>query len=688
MAESTPPRARPRAARPRKSASASLAPTRQLSDDLARRVVVEQVEPQIDCARFPIKRTPGERVDVSAVLHADGHDVIAGVLRYRSLPAAAGNGNDEWQEVPLRFVDNDRWSASFTVGEIGRAEYTVEAWIDAFASWRKGLAAKADAGQDVASELLEGAQLLRSAAGRSPEGAWLIERAARIGGDGDQADRIHDALDPRLAALASAAADRSRATRYERILPVLVDRERARFGAWYEMFPRSAGTDPTRSATFREAEGRLAAIARMGFDVVYLPPIHPIGRAYRKGPNNSLTSSPGDPGSPWAIGAAEGGHTSIDPGLGTLDDFEHFRAAAADLGLELALDLAYQCSPDHPYVREHPEWFRHRPDGTIKYAENPPKKYQDIYPFDFECEAWRSLWHELAGVVEFWCARGVRIFRVDNPHTKTFGFWEWMIADVRRRYPDAIFLAEAFTRPHIMRYLAKLGFDQSYSYFTWRNAKTELMEYFTELTATSVSEYMRPNLFANTPDILHEFLQHGGPPAFRIRLVLAATLGASYGIYSGFELFENVPVRPGSEEYLDSEKYQIRVRDWNTPNTLEPLITRINQIRRAHASLHSDRGLRFFPTDNDQVICYAKATEDRRDMLLMVVSLDPRNMQHGFVRVPAFELETDAAGAYVVEDLLTGSQFSWRGEWNYVRLGPELPAHVFRLPSRPAAPGA
>jgi starch synthase (maltosyl-transferring) len=361
---------------------------------------------------------------------------------------------------------------------------------------------------------------------------------------------------------------------------------------------------------------------------------------------------------------------------------------ARDQGLEIALDLAYQCSPDHPYVREHPEWFRHRPDGTIKYAENPPKKYQDIYPFDFECAEWRALWQELKRIVEFWCARGVRIFRVDNPHTKSYPFWEWMIADVRHRYPDVIFLAEAFTRPNIMRYLAKLGFDQSYTYFTWRNSRAEITEYFTELSQTEVVEYMRPNLFANTPDILHEFLQHGGPPAFRIRLVLAATLGATYGIYSGFELCENVPVRPGSEEYLDSEKYQIKVRNWHASHSLAPLITRLNQLRREHAAFQQDRGQRFHGSDNPSIVCYSKASPDRRDMVLVVVNLDPHNMQHGFVQAPLGDLYTGNGGVFRVADLITGAQYIWKGEWNYVRLSPDHPMHVLHLPPKAAGGSA
>ena len=669
-----------------------------LPERLAQRVIVEHVKPEIDGGRFPIKRTPGERVVVTAAIHADGHDVLAAALWYRhverpfeaaaSPPAGAFDPAAAWQEAVMVPVGNDEWVGSFIVGDLGGAEYTIQAWVDTFASWRRGLTAKVQAGQDVSSELLEGAALLRDSATRSPRADLMLERAAIIASDADPRHRETAALDPLLADAVSAAADRSRATVYARVLRVLVDRERARYGSWYEMFPRSGGTDPSRSATFREAESALPRVAAMGFDVLYLPPIHPIGQTYRKGRNNSLTPRPDDPGSPWAIGSAAGGHTAVDPALGTLEDFAHFCAAGRELGLEVALDLAYQCSPDHPWVREHPEWFRHRPDGTIKYAENPPKKYQDIYPIDFECAEWRNLWQELKRVVEFWCAHGVRIFRVDNPHTKAFHFWEWMIADVRRQYPDAIFLAEAFTRPKIMKYLAKLGFDQSYTYFTWRNTRTELIEYFTELTQTEVREYMRPNLFVNTPDILHEYLQTGGPAAFRIRLMLAATLGATYGIYSGFELCENVPVRHGSEEYLDSEKYQVRIRDWNAPGNLAPLIGRVNAIRRHHPSLQWDWSLRFFASDNPQILCYAKATPDNSDLILVVVSLDPHHMQQGWVQVPVTDVQSGPDGGYATEDLLTGARYLWRGEWNYVRLTPEHPAHILHLPSARSTNGA
>ena len=486
----------------------------------------------------------------------------------------------------------------------------------------------------------------------------------------------------------AAAPDRRLATRYDRILGVMVERERARFGAWYEMFPRSAGTDPTRSATFDEAAARLPYVKALGFDVLYLPPIHPIGRSFRKGRNNALEAAPDDPGSPWAIGSEAGGHTAIEPGLGTLADFDRFVAAARAAGLEIALDLAYQASPDHPWVLDHPEWFRHRPDGTIKYAENPPKKYQDIYPIHFESEAWQALWLELKQVVEFWIDRGVTIFRVDNPHTKPLRFWAWALAEITRAHPETIFLAEAFTRPKVMKHLAKIGFSQSYTYFTWRNTARELTEYFTELTGTDVREYLRPNLFANTPDILHEYLQHGGRPAFGARFVLAATLGATYGIYSGFELVERVAVKPGSEEYLDSEKYQIRIRDFAQPGNLAALIAQVNEIRRAHPALQHDRGLRFHPTDNPQLLCYSKRSEDGLDLLVMVMNLDPFHMQHGFVELPLSAWSLDPEGYVHVTDLLSGERYHWRGSRNYVRLDPEARvAHILLVQlDEPLAP--
>jgi starch synthase (maltosyl-transferring) len=639
-----------------------------------RRVVIERVWPDIDGGRFPIKRTVGEQVTISADIFADGHDLLAGVVKYRFLPTG------EWHESPLIVRNDDRWEATFTVTELGEYEYTIEAWVDRFSSWLKDLIAKADAAQDVSSELLEGAELIQAAVApgstRTENVHRLLETADLLRSDAPQVARVWAAKDPKLRALMDARPDRGASTTYDPVLRCVVDSIRARFGAWYEMFPRSVTPDASRSGTFREAEARLADIAAMGFDVVYLPPVHPIGETYRKGRNNALTASPGDPGSPWAIGAAAGGHTAIEPGLGTIDDFDRFVRLANRLGLDVAIDIAFQTSPDHPWVREHPEWFRHRPDGSIKYAENPPKKYQDIYPINFESAKWQPLWYALRDIFLFWIEHGVRIFRVDNPHTKSFRFWEWVIAAVRGKYPDVIFLAEAFTRSKVMRYLAKAGFTQSYTYFTWKNTAHELREYMTELTRTELQEYLRPNFFANTPDILHEYLQTGGRAAFEVRLILAATLAANYGIYSGFELCENVPVRTGSEEYLNSEKYQIKPRDWNQADNLRELIARVNEIRHTHRALQQNATLAFYNTDNPQFLWFSKS--ERSDRVFVVVNTDPHWMQHGWIQMPIWELGISPNAPYSVEDLLDGARYTWRGEWNYVRLDPaERVAHIF-----------
>jgi starch synthase (maltosyl-transferring) len=642
------------------------------------RVIIEHVAPAIDGGRYPVKRTVGESVTVSARIFVDGHDVIAAKLRSRPKMAR------QWTDVPMEPQGNDWWQASFIVTANTRYQYTVEGWIDRFASWRAGLVKRLQAGQDVASELLEGAAIVAAAARRAAgaDGRWLSERASLLSGDRVTAERAEAALDPALIAAMSRHADHEPVTVYDRVLEVTVERERARFGAWYEMFPRSAGTDPRRSATFREAAARLKDIAATGFDVVYLPPIHPIGRSYRKGANNALSAGPNDPGSPWAIGNEAGGHDAVDPDLGTLADFRAFVKAARAHGLEVALDAAFQCSPDHPYVKAHPAWFHHRPDGSIRYAENPPKKYQDIYPLNFETDDWKNLWRELHRIVLFWIEQGVRIFRVDNPHTKPIRFWEWLIGSVHSGYPDVVFLSEAFTRPAVMYALAKAGFTQSYSYFTWRNTKSELIAYFTELTQTEVREYYRPNLFTNTPDILHEYLQTGGRAAFQVRLVLAATLGASYGIYSGFELCEADAV-PGTEEYHNSEKYQIRVRDWNQPGNIKGLVTTINTIRRENPALQSDRTLRFYPCTNDHLIAYAKCTDDLSNVIVVVVNLDPHHAQEGHVQVPLEALGIAPSDPYEVHDLLSDTGYLWQGASNYVRLNPATsPAHVFRLRRR------
>jgi starch synthase (maltosyl-transferring) len=471
---------------------------------------------------------------------------------------------------------------------------------------------------------------------------------------------------------------------YERELAVVVDREKARFSAWYEMFPRSCSLRPGRGGTLLDCLKRLDYVAGMGFDVVYFPPIHPIGRVNRKGKNNAERAASDEVGSPWAIGSREGGHKAIDPQLGTIDDFKKLLARARVLGLEVALDLAYQCAPDHPYVKNHREWFRARPDGTVQYAENPPKKYQDIYPFDFETEQSQALWEELRSVVLYWIDQGVRIFRVDNPHTKPFDFWEWLITDIKSRYPDVLFLAEAFTRPKVMYELAKLGFTQSYTYFAWRNIKPELTEYFNEITQTDVREYFRPNLWPNTPDILTDYLQHGGRPAFMIRLALAATLGANYGIYGpAFELSENRAVRPGSEEYLDSEKYQIRNWDLDRPDSLAKLIANVNQIRRENPALHGDWSLRFHPADNDQILVYSKTTDDLLNIIVVAVNLDPYRTQSAWLDLPLDLFHLDPRQPYQMHDLLTDARYVWRGPRNYVELNPQrLPAHIFCIRRR------
>ncbi len=537
-------------------------------------------------------------------------------------------------------------------------------------------------------ELLSGAELVAKAAGRAPakDAARLNDAATllRSKAKPDTAGAAAQALDPGLAALMEKHSDRSLGTTYERELKVLVDRERARFSAWYEMFPRGCSPKPGRHGTFRDCIAMLPYVAEMGFDVLYLPPIHPIGTTNRKGKNNKPNGARGDVGSPWAIGAPEGGHKAIHPQLGTLEDFRALVDATRLHGMEVALDIAFQCTPDHPYVKEHPEWFVWRPDGTVQYAENPPKKYQDIYPLNFESEGWRELWEELRSVVEYWMEQGVHIFRVDNPHTKPFSFWEWLIMEVRQARPEVIFLSEAFTRPEVMYRLAKLGFNQSYTYFAWRNTNWELTEYLTELTRTEVREYFRPSFWPNTPDILTEYLQTGGRPAFMARLVLAATLSASYGIYGpAFELCENRPLRWGSEEYLDAEKYEIRQWDREHADSLRPLIARVNRVRRENPALHANHGLTFHPVDNQQILAYSKATEDLGNIILVVLNLDPHHTQSGWLDLPLEQLGMEAHQPFQVHDLLDDARYIWNGPRNYVELNPhKLPAHIFRVRRR------
>ena len=648
-----------------------------------RRVVIEGVSPEIDCGRFPVKRVVGDRMTVRANAFTDGHDAVACTLLYRGPDRGPDGerGREGWSEVAMEPLGNDRWRASFPLTGEGVWRYTVEAWVDRFESWRRDLGKRLAAGQNVEVDLRIGADLLRDAASRARgKDRELLEILAETveGGRDVGGSETTFALDPERAALARRHADRATATRYRRELEIRVDRERARFSTWYEMFPRSAGSG-TEHGTFRDVEARLDYVAGMGFDVLYLPPVHPIGRTHRKGKNNARTAGPGDVGSPWAIGASEGGHKSIHPELGTPEDFRRLVEAARAKGIEIALDIAFQCSPDHPYVAEHPEWFRKRPDGTVQYAENPPKKYEDIVPFDFECEDWRALWEELESVFLHWIGEGVKVFRVDNPHTKPFRFWEWVIGRIKAEHPEVIFLSEAFTRPKVMYRLAKLGFTQSYNYFPWRNTGWDLTEYLTELTRTEVVEYFRPNLWPNTPDILTERLQIGGRAAFVQRLVLAATLGASYGIYGpAFELQESEPREPGSEEYLDSEKYEIRDWDLERSDSLAELIARVNRIRREHPALQQDRTLAFHPVDNDQILCYSKRAED--DVVLVVVDLDPHHRQSGWTDLRLDELGVDPGRPFQVHDLVTDARYLWHGARNFVELDPAaMPAHVFRI---------
>jgi len=641
-----------------------------------RRVVIEAVEPEIDAGRFPIKRTVGEAVDVRAEIFADGHDLVGGAVLYRRCDESG------WRERVMRAQGDDRWHARFEVGAIGRYLYTVQGWIDRFATWRRDFANRLLAGQAELIDLMIGAEIVEAAAARATgaDAERLAELARALRRGDPAAYQLGGDNGEELASLMARYPDRRWATTYERELAVIVERDKARYSAWYELFPRSCAA-PGAHGTLRDCAERLPYIAAMGFDTVYLPPIHPIGSSHRKGANNSLVAAPGDPGSPWAIGASAGGHKDIHPELGTLADFDAFLHAARRCGLEVALDLALQCAPDHPYVSAHPEWFRRRPDGAIQYAENPPKKYQDIYPFDFECADWRGLWQELESVARFWLARGVRIFRVDNPHTKPFAFWEHLLAALRADYPEAIFLAEAFTRPKVMRRLAKLGFSQSYTYFAWRNTREELTEYFTELVRAPMREYFRPHLWPNTPDILTEYLQFGGRPAFIARLVLAATLGANYGIYGpAFELCENRAREPGSEEYLDSEKYQLRHWNLDSPASLKDFITRINRIRRDNPALHGDHSLRFHRTDNEQLICYSKTTEDCENIMIMAVNLDPHHKQSGWASPDLDQLGLEPRRTYQLHDLISDSRFLWQGRRLYLELDPAIvPAHVFRL---------
>jgi starch synthase (maltosyl-transferring) len=627
-----------------------------------RRVVIVAVRPEIDGGRHAVKRIIGEPLAIEADIVIDGHDSLAAVVT-----------DETGRETELVPAGNDLWRATLAFTTLGRHAYSVTAWIDAFASWRKGLERKLAAGVDVTVELLEGAVLVDAAHTRSHDPA-LRDIAASLRGTAAIADRATIALDAELAQRMARAPDRSAATT-SRAFEVVVERPLARFSAWYEMFPRSTRGDG-RHGTLRDAEARLDYIAELGFDIVYLPPVHPIGKTFRKGPDNAPTAGPGDPGSPWAIGAGDGGHTAIHPELGTLADFDHFVAAARSRRLEVALDIAFQASADHPWVREHRTWFKGRPDGTIQYAENPPKKYQDVYPFDFESADWQALWAALRDVFVFWCERGIRVFRVDNPHTKPIPFWEWCLREVTAKYPDTMFLAEAFTRPKMMYALAKVGFSQSYTYFTWRTTKLELETWGKELA--DHLDVLRPSLWPTTPDIFPEHLVHGGRAAFILRLVLAGTMAASYGIYGpSYELLEHEP-RPGVEELAQNEKYQIRTWDLTRADSLRHVIARLNKIRHDHPALHDDRSLHFHTTDNELVLCYSKRSGD--DTIVVVVNLDPHHVHRAWLTLDLAALGVDADTTFQVHELLGDARYTWRGPRSFVELDPErMPAHIFSI---------
>ena len=640
------------------------------------RVVIENVEPQINCGLFAIKRIIGDLVAVEADVFGDGHDHVRARLLWKQ------EGASSWESVDMRPLGNDRWRAEFTVDKIGRYRYTLVGEVDHFETWQSDLKKRVEAGQDLAVPFATGAALLDQVQPRAnkQDSAKLASWAKKLrAAENKDEAAVAFALQAELLEMVHRYPDPTIETWYERELEIVVDRERAGFSAWYELFPRSWSPTPGKHGTLRDVANRLDYVAEMGFDVLYLPPISPIGKSFRKGKNNTVEAAPGDEGSPWAIGSDEGGHTAIHPLLGTLKDFAALVKRAKELKMEVALDIAFQCAPDHPWVKEHPEFFKKRPDGSIQYAENPPKKYQDIYPLDFESSNWQGLWEALKEVFSFWMDQGVLIFRVDNPHTKAFPFWQWVIPELKAKDPNVLFLAEAFTRPRVMERLAKLGFSQSYTYFTWRDTKEELTRYLLELTATSVREYFRPNFWPNTPDILPGHLQSGGLPAFRFRLVLAATLTANFGIYGpAFELGENAPYKPGSEEYLNSEKYEIKSWDLTKPTSLKPLIMKLNGIRRANPALQSNLQLHFHSTDNPMLMCYSK--QSGSNLILVVVNLDPSWVQTGWIALDLAALGLAADVTFEVYDLLADHSYSWRGSRNYVALQPaEAPAHVFRV---------
>jgi starch synthase (maltosyl-transferring) len=643
-----------------------------------RRVIIEKVIPEIDGGRFPIKRVVGQKVLVRCDAFSDGHDEVVATLLYKKADSK------KWESLPMRSLGNDRWEALFTAEEMSTYFYTVEAWVDHFLTWQKDIQKKHNAGQDVNVDIMIGVQLMQEAAKRADGiGSKKLKETVQILNSQKNIEKsIMRISSSELGNLMRSYPDKRFSTTYEKELMVIVERQKALFSSWYEIFPRSCSSKG-KHGTFIDCIKLLPEIAHMGFDILYLPPIHPIGKTNRKGKNNILVTSTDDVGSPWAIGSSKGGHTSVEQALGTINDFKKLEKEAKKFNIEIALDLAFQCSPDHPYIKGYPEWFRKRPDGSIQFAENPPKKYEDIVPFNFESNHWQKLWDELKNIVLFWIDKGVLVFRVDNPHTKPFSFWEWLITNIKKEYPEAIFLSEAFTRPKVMCRLAKVGFSQSYTYFTWRNTKHEIIQYMTELTTTEIREYFRPNFWPNTPDILPEFLQSDGRNAFIIRLILAATLSSNYGIYGpAFELCVNHAL-PGREEYLNAEKYEIK--DWNREQegNLSDIIAGVNRIRKENPALQQTSNINFLEIDNDTLIAYAKTNENLSNIIIVVVNLDPFHTQSGWIIVPLHELEIDPARPFLVHDLLSGDKYVWNGERNYIELNPSaMSAHILLVHRR------
>ena len=644
--------------------------------DGRQRVVIENIYPELQEGRFPVKRVAGESVEVYADIFADGHDLLSAVIMYRH------EKQRKWREVRMEELGNDRWKGRFPVAREGIYFYTVSGWIDHARSWLHDVRAKADDGQSVEVELQMGLLYLEEALDKAI-GSYKEELQGYIdllNEKGRQAEIVQALHDERLEELLRRFSERRFPTTYPRFLRVMTERKKALFSAWYELFPRSTSPDPSRPGTLRDVEALLPRIQHLGFDVLYLPPIHPIGHSHRKGKNNSTSALEGDPGSPWAIGSEEGGHKSIDPALGSFEDFASLIGAAEKHGIEIALDIAFQCSPDHPYVKENPQWFKWRPDGSVQYAENPPKKYQDVLPFNFETGDWKNLWKELKSIFEFWIDKGVRIFRVDNPHTKPFPFWEWMMKELKSKNEDIIYLAEAFTRPRIMQRLACLTFTQSYTYYTWRNNKWEIRDYVEELTKTEMKEYFRPNFWPNTPDINPWKLQSPNEAAYMMQLFMAATLSSNYGVYGPvYEFMEASPVA-GKEEYLNSEKYEIRHWDWTRETRVSELMRDINVIRRNNKALQNTCNIEFCETQNDQLLAYYKWDDSESNRLLMVVNLDKDHPQSGLVRLPLERLRGQHGDKFVMLDLMTGNQYVWDSEWNFVLLDPaHYPFHLFRI---------